>query len=141
MQVIKDHKAYSTESKVRLIAGLVLALLTVYLLLPALVIPVFLAVDFLLRGFGFPKFSPLARLSEWLIKSLGLPLTPVYLPPKMFAAKIGLVFSAGIILLQLGGMNTIIVTCILGFFAFLESAFNICAGCYVYSWLQRLKWF
>jgi len=84
-------------------------------------------------------YSPFAFISEWFVKTCKLPIKPVYLPPKRFAARIGLLFSITIFILKLLAIDTIIVSAVLTFFAALESFFSICAGCYVYSFLMQYK--
>ena len=125
------------ESKVRLIALIVFALTLFYLFSNALIFPLFLVLDFLLRSFNLGKFSLLAILSDQIIKLLRLSLTPVYYPPKRFAARIGLVFSLLILLLHLLGWQPFLPAIVLAFFAFLESFFGFCAGCYVYNFFVR----
>ena len=91
MEVIKrkPSPAQTNESKVRLIAFFVLLLTGVYLLTPSVWVPVFLVIDFAFRSFNIGKLSPLALISDTLISTFKLPVKPVYLPPKRFAARIG----------------------------------------------------
>ena len=132
----------TNESKVRLTAFFVLVLVISYLLLKVFLIPVLLVIDFTLRSFNLGKYSPLAFFSELLVKTLKLPVIPVYLPPKRFAARIGLLFSAAILILHLLIPEAVLpVAVVLAFFAALESLFGFCAGCYVYNFLQRFKKF
>ena len=135
----KVAQATTNESKVRLIALFVFASTITYIFNNFIVIPILLMVDFALRSFDLGKFSPFAVMSDWLVKSLKLPIKSVYLPPKLFAARIGLMFSVTILSLQLAGISTIIVGSVLAFFAALESFLSICAGCYVYSFLQQFR--
>jgi len=126
-------------SKIRLIALFVLISTVVYILTKLIYISVFLVIDFALRAFDLGKYSPLAIVSESLVKTLKLPFKQVYLPPKRFAARIGLLFSITILILQLISINNIAVSITLAFCATLESFFGFCAGCYVFSYLQKFK--
>ena len=135
----KITQATTNESKIRLIALFVFASTITYILTSFIAIPVLLVIDFSLRSFDLGKFSPFAVISDWLVKTLNLPVKSVYLPPKRFAARIGLLFSITILSLQLLGLNSIIVSSVLAFFAALESFLSICAGCYVYSFLQQFR--
>lgn len=130
---------YTNESKVRLTALFVLLLVVFYLIFGKIIFPVFLVIDFALRSFNLPQYSPLALLSGWIVKTFKLPVKPVFFPPKRFAARIGLLFSAAIVVLYLLSINTFIVSVVLAFFAALESFVGFCAGCYVYDFLQRFK--
>ncbi|MFP5043044.1 DUF4395 domain-containing protein [Parasediminibacterium sp. JCM 36343] len=130
---------YGNKSKIRLTAFFVMLLAIAFLLLKTICIPAFLVIDFALRSFDLGKYSPLASLSGQIVTKLKLPQKPVYLPPKRFAARIGLVFVIAIFVLCLLGIDTLVITAVLVLFEALESLFGFCAGCYVYSFLQRLK--
>jgi hypothetical protein len=96
-----------------------------------------LALDFIIRAFLKPRYSPLATLGRGISSGLNLPKVMVDAAPKVFAARIGVVFSlAATVLLALGlVLPGVIVLGILAVFAFLESVFSFCAGCWVYSLL------
>ena len=134
-----EAKSTTNESKIRLIALFVFITTVTYILTKSIFLPALLVIDFALRSFDLGKYSLFAVVSEWLVKTFKLPIKPVYLPPKRFAARIGLLFSIAMFLLQLVSINTILVSGVLVFFAALESFFSICAGCYVYSYLIQLK--
>ena len=129
----------TNESKIRLIALFVFISTVLYILSKLIYIPLFLVIDFGLRAFDFGKYSPLAIVSEFLVKTLKLPFKQVYLPPKRFAARIGLLFSVTILLFQLFNIYNLPVSIILAFCAALESFIGFCAGCYVFSYLQQFK--
>lgn len=133
------NKAQTNESKIRLIALFTLIIAVIYLLTWNIILPILLVLDFGLRGFNFGHLSPLGFLADKLVNALHLPLKPIYLPPKRFAARIGFLFSVTIFVLHITGISTLIVTSVLAFFAFLESFLSICAGCYVYDFLIKLK--
>jgi len=52
-----------------------------------------LAVDFMIRAFIKPKYSPLATLARGTVSGLNLPRKMVDNAPKVFAARIGVIFS------------------------------------------------
>lgn len=132
-------RVQSNESKVRTIALFVMVLGLIYGWSRTIWIPFFLVVDFFLRAANLGRFSPLAIVSGVLVRSLQLPEKPVYMPPKRFAAFVGLAFSILIAILALTNVNPIVPLGILILFAALESLAGICAGCYVYDYLQKLK--
>ena len=129
--------AQANESKIRLVAFFVLVLTLIYLYSNIFAIPLFLMIDFLLRSFQFGRFSPIGWISELMVKFLKFPFKPVYYPPKRFAARIGLAFSFLIAVFHVIEWNTSLLAFVLMFFAFLESFFSFCAGCYVYGFLVR----
>lgn len=129
------------ENKVRLVAFWVLLLVTLSLWAAALPIFIFLAFDFFLRSFGYGKYSPLAALSDVIIRSLVIASKPIYFAPKRFAARIGFLLCLLVIVSLLFKSATLVLagSIIFATFAFLESVLGFCAGCYVYSFLMRLK--
>jgi hypothetical protein len=60
--------------------------------------------------------------------------------PKIFAARIGLVFSVIILLATLIGLITtaLVFATILGIFSFLEAAFGICVACKLYPYVYKV---
>jgi len=123
------------ENKARLTAFFVLVLTCVYLLTGFWLIMAFLLFDFAVRVFNLGKYSLLGFISDAVIKQLKIKNKPVDRAPKRFAAMVGLVFVAAILLtcvLHLG-IATTSLAIVMAVFAFLESFFAFCAGCYVYS--------
>ena len=124
------------ENVVRLVAALVLILALATIATAWVFIPIYLAVDFFLRAFTTVK-PPFAIIAKWLATQLKLEEKPIFAAPKKFAAGVGFVFSVTISALLLLHLDKTAmgVTYVLAFFALLESAFSICAGCYVYSYI------
>jgi Domain of unknown function (DUF4395) len=133
------HPATGNESKIRLTAFFVLVLIVLYVLTGIGLIPVFLLLDFTLRGFGLGAYSPLAWIAGRIATTLRLPAKPVYLPPKRFAARVGFLFCLAIVVAHYTHLSTLILSIILAGFAALESLANFCAGCYVYNAYARLR--
>jgi len=105
------------------------------------VLPIaFLFADFALRSGSFSRFSPLAYLSRNIVKYLSLKPLLINAGPKIFAARIGLVFNIAIIFSFLAGLNNLafILAGIFATFAFLESAFGICVACLIYPFVYKL---
>ncbi|MES2107756.1 MAG: DUF4395 domain-containing protein [Bacteroidota bacterium] len=128
------------ENKTRVVALFVLLIVIAYLLTGYLYLIAFLALDFLLRVSRFGKVSPLGVLADVVISFFNISNKPTDRAPKRFAAGTGLVFSLLIIVSALLHLDlvAIILTIVLAFFAFLESAAGFCAGCYVYALLGNL---
>jgi hypothetical protein len=130
----------SNESKIRLTAFFVLLLVIAYLLTGIAWIMIFLVVDFSFRATPeLARYSPLGAISGLLVRLFRLPVKPVYMPPKRFAARIGLLFWLGLIISYYSPLATLILGSIIALFAALESLAGICAGCYVYNWMIRLR--
>ena len=103
-------------------------------------IPAFLAIDFLMRSGRLSKFSLLGNSSKGIVKWLPMEKQMINAGPKIFAARVGLVFSAVIFLASVAEMPLIalLFTAILGLFSFMESVFGICVACKIYPFLYRL---
>lgn len=129
------------ENKIRVIAFMVAVLAILYLLVPSRIIVLFLLVDFILRIYNLTAYSPLALISDALVKWFKIPNKPVDRGPKRFAAGIGVVFLIAILLTLLFQQQLVskILAGVLIAFALLESLGGICAGCHVYNLLKQLK--
>ena len=127
------------ENKARMTAFFVLIFGIAFLVTGLSVIIAFLIIDFLLRANQMGKYSPLAVLSDIVIKQFKIGNKPTDRAPKRFAAGVGLVFTIAIFILALLHLDVaaIIATVVLLFFAFLESFIGFCAGCYVYNFLKK----
>lgn len=129
------------ENKVRLTAFFVMVLGIGFLATGLWIIIAFLVADFFLRVNNWGKYSLLALVSDAAIRRFRIKNKPTDRAPKRFAAGVGLVFAIGILVVTLLNLDitTIIITCVLLLFAFLESVIGFCAGCYVYSYLQKVS--
>ena len=104
------------------------------------VITVFLT-DLIIRVFISPRFSPTLIIGRLIVSRQ----TPEYVAAaqKKFAWKIGIAL-AGLMFMLLVIINSYSIitglTCLICLvFLFFESAFGICMGCIVYSWLYKDK--
>jgi hypothetical protein len=115
----------------------------VYIITGFWLIIAFLLVDFILRAFNLGKYSLLGFMSDAVIKQLSIKNKPVDRAPKRFAAGVGMVFTAGILLSSFTGLTylPIALSIVLVVFASLESFVSFCAGCYVYSFGRKLSLF
>ena len=130
----------SSESRIRLTAGAVLVLIVIYLLTSNPWVILLLLFDFSLRASSdLAYLSPLAATGGLITRALRLPVKPVYMPPKRFAARIGLLFILAIIILHHSQLATIALGSVIALFAALESLAGFCAGCWVYTAFMRLR--
>lgn len=104
-----------------------------------LFIPAFLAIDFLMRSGNLSKYSPVGFSSRNIVKLMSLEELLINAGPKIFAARIGLVFSVIILLASLIGLITtaLVFATALGIFSFLEAVFGICVACKIYPFVYR----
>lgn len=132
------------ERAVRTVAGMTVILLALYLIFGLIWIPLFLVIDFTMRSFISRKWAPLAVIARKIVCLMNPKnKKPINAGPKIFAAKIGVIFSMILFGLQLFGLESsigsILVILMFTTAAFLESVFALCLGCHLYTFLQKLK--
>ena len=129
------------NERVARINGIITVLLIVVFVLSRNIIPVdFLAADFFLRSFDFSEYSLIAVSSKGIVKYLRLYENLINAGPKIFAARIGFVFSSLIIIsiLLSSYIPAYSLAGILGIFSFLEGFFGICVACEIYPFVHRI---
>lgn len=130
----------SSENKIRLTAFLVLVLVLAYLITGNPWLFILLIVDFSLRATSeMALLSPLAAISGLITRILSMPVKPVYMPPKRFAARIGMLFCLGLLFAHNSQLGTLLLGATIALFAALESLAGFCAGCWVYNAFMRLR--
>ena len=101
---------------------------------------IFLA-DMLIRVFVNPKYSPILILGRFIVRNQ----IPEYVGAiqKKFAWVIGIILALTmfvlIVILNTFSSITGLICLICLIFLFFESAFGICLGCKVYSWMYKEK--
>ncbi len=99
-------------------------------------IPVFMVIDFYLRAYANPAYSPFARLAKAINSRLNLQAVMIDKAPKLFAARVGLLFSIVMLLTYpVSPVASSIVSLVLASFALLECVFNFCVGCITYTYV------
>lgn len=94
----------------------------------------FVAVDYFIRAFTKKKFSPVSRVAAELSRISGLPDNKIDKAPKIFAARVGFLFSlSSVVLYFFSHTAGAAVGLALMSFALLESVFDVCVGCIVYT--------
>lgn len=119
------------------VTGFIVAMLVLLFAITANpLIILFTAVDFYIRAFTSLTISPVAWLAKNLTKAFHLKGEMIDKAPKLFAGRVGLIFSASSSLLFLvSPVASITVALTLMAFALLESLFNFCVGCVVYTYI------
>jgi hypothetical protein len=134
-----DHVPIS-ENRVRITAFLVFLAALTFLFSGYWPVALLLALDFFLRSFGYGAYSPFFVFSGWLGKRIIISVKLVDRAPKVFAARLGFVFSDCLLIAAACGVKPMAygLVALLLIFSFLESVFGFCAGCVVYSVLKKL---
>ncbi|MBN8695104.1 MAG: DUF4395 domain-containing protein [Bacteroidetes bacterium] len=128
------------ENIVRAVAFLTVIIAAFVLITNNYLLSIFLIVDFTLRGLDFGKYSVLRFISKNIVETLNIKPKPIDSAPKLFAAKIGIVFALLIFIAQISNLYVLFVcaSLVLLACALLESVFGICLGCYFYAILNKL---
>ncbi len=125
------------ERGVRATALLTFVIALLFIIEPNIFAAAFLSFDFYARGFGMPQVSLLACSGHGLTRYFPFRSRIIDKAPKIFAARVGLVFSliASLLLMADLELAAQIVIGILALFSLLEWSISFCLGCYVYSWV------
>lgn len=120
-------------------AFLTVLVITAFLLTSNPILIILLLIDFMLRGLELSKYSPFAIISAPTVKILGLRTIMINAGPKLFAARIGILFSLCILVSVLSGINlaAYIFASVFGICAFLEAFFGYCIACRIYPFVYR----
>ena len=127
------------EHVARLNGFFTVGLLVVFLITGSVLPVVFLVVDFLARGLEYPKWSLLAQLSKRILSVLQVKPKLVNAGPKLFAARVGLLFSVLVAISSIAGWDVaaLVIALIFGICAFLEAAIGFCVACKIYPFLYK----
>lgn len=128
------------EHTARIVAGFVSLSVIYYLLSANVLIIAFLLVDFILRSISLPAYSPLAILSKIILKATKAKPNLINAGPKIFAARIGVVFNAGILLFSALNISevAIVLASIFALCAILEATIGFCVACKIYPFFYKL---
>jgi hypothetical protein len=129
------------ENKARVIAFFVLVLTLLFLLTGYLPLVGFLLYDLLVRAFYLGKYSLLSIGADAIVRLFNIKYKPTDRAPKRFAAATGLAFTVLILIAAVFSWAAVSSSLgsVLAFFAFLEAFFGFCAGCHVYTLLQKFR--
>ena len=128
------------ENVARSNAGITVLFLITFLVTGSILPIIILLVDFLLRGLELSKYSLIARISKFLVSVLKFEKHFVNSGPKLFAARIGILFSIAIaisVLLAAIGLSFVLAF-VFSVCAFLEFACNYCVACKIYPFVYKL---
>lgn len=125
------------ENRVRVTALGVIIMMGAFFATGNALFPAILLVDFYIRAFTRLPYSPLSWLAHKFVLAMGTKAIPINKAPKIFAARVGLLFTIIITIASLLGFSLLayIVGSTLVLFAFLECGLNFCTGCWVYTFL------
>ncbi len=119
------------------VTGLMMALMIALYALTGLVIfPLLLTIDYGIRAFTALRYSPFSWLAAQIVQGTGIQPVLIDKAPKIFASRVGFLFIlAATLLFFVAPTASLLVALTLMGFAILESVFNFCVGCVVYTYL------
>lgn len=128
------------EQVARLNAGFTFGLILIFLFTQNILPLFFLAVDFLLRTSGQERFSVVAIASTGIVRYFALQKIIINAGPKIFAARIGFIFSFLAVILWLleWKIASLVFIALLGIFSFLEATTGICVACVIYPIVYKI---
>lgn len=124
-----------SENTPRIIALFAVILLVIYVYTNWIIIPAFLLFDFFVRGFLESEKSILLKIAKVINSKFLKKGKMIDKAPKLFAARLGILFSLMILVADVIGLSGLSVglSIVLILFASLEGVMNFCVGCWVYS--------
>lgn len=124
------------KNVVRINGFIVAATVLIFALTGSVYIIAALMLDFLIRAFTTLKYSPTSRLAYQLSKTFNLKPIPIDKAPKLFASRVGFLFTLSATLVYfISPVSSLVIALILMSFALLESLFDFCVGCVVYTYI------
>jgi hypothetical protein len=123
------------ENNVRVTGLLMASMIALFAITRNIIFIPIILIDFSIRAFTRLKFSPFSWLASQIVQRMHLPEVKIDKAPKIFAARVGVLFSAAILMLfYVNRKISYVVACVLMGFALLEALFNVCVGCLVYTY-------
>lgn len=135
--VISDFQI--NEKVARINALLVIISVLFFIYTPVKWMLFILGVDFFIRGFIGPRFSPFSMLSKFITDILKMSPLLINAGPKVFASQLGFFICVSILLFSM--LDLKMAGNIFGFSlilcASLEAFLGYCVGCKIFSLLNR----
>lgn len=124
------------KSVVRITGFIVASFVVLYALTSNITFIAFMLIDFIIRAFTPLKFSPFSYSANQITRLLKLAPKSIDKAPKLFASRVGFIFAlTTIILFFVNPTASLVVAFVLMVFALLESLFDFCVGCVVYTFI------
>jgi hypothetical protein len=121
---------------VRITGLMMAAMIALYAITGQIIFVIVIAVDYLIRAFTPMRYSPFSWTACQIARLLKLDPKPIDKAPKIFAARVGFLFAlATVVLYFVFPVASLVVGLALMSFALLESVFDFCVGCVVYTYI------
>ena len=121
---------------VRLTGLMMATMISLYLLTDNVVFILAIVIDYFIRAFTTLPYSPFSWTATQIASQFKWPTKLIDKAPKIFAARVGWLFAAATAVLYfIFPPASLIVGATLMTFALLESIFDLCVGCIVYTYI------
>jgi hypothetical protein len=121
---------------VRLTGLMMAAMIVLYLLTGNITFIIAIVIDYFIRAFTSLRASPFSWLASQIAAWFGGAPHRIDKAPKIFAARVGWLFAlATAVLYFIHPTASLMVGATLMGFALLESVFDFCVGCVVYTYI------
>ncbi len=121
---------------VRLTGLMMASMIALYLLTGNILFIIAIVIDYAVRAFTTLPYSPFSWAAAQLVQYFNWPPKQIDKAPKIFAARVGWMFAtATAVLYFINPLASLIVGATLMIFALLESVFDFCVGCIVYTYI------
>lgn len=121
---------------VRLTGFMMATMIALYILTGNPVFIYAIVIDYFFRAFTSLQYSPFSWLATKIVAQMPWQTKLIDKAPKIFAARVGWSFAAtSAVLAFINPTASLIVGATLMAFALLESVFDLCVGCIVYTYL------
>jgi hypothetical protein len=129
-------KERANKNVIRLTGFLVALTVVLYAVTKQPLLMAFLVIDFIIRAFSLLRFSPLSLIACGINILFRLKPKMIDKAPKLFAARVGVLFTVASLGLSFISIQaSVIVALVLMVFALMESLFDFCVGCVVYTYV------
>jgi len=120
---------------VRLTGFMVATMITFYLLTGNIAFIIAILLDYTIRAFTNLPYSPLSWITMQIVRQMNWQPQMIDKAPKIFAARVGWLFAltTAVLYFIYPPASYLVGTALMGF-ALLESVFNVCVGCIVYTY-------
>lgn len=124
------------KNVVRTIGFLVALTVVLYALTGSIALLAVLLADFYIRAFTSMPYSPYSWLANRIVGIIAPKPISINKAPKLFASRVGFIFTlASVIFYFISPITSLIIALVLMSFALLESLFDFCVGCVVYTYI------
>lgn len=121
---------------VRMTGFMMASMIALYVVTGSIYFIAIIAMDYFIRAFTPLRYSPFSGVAQQVARRIHVRRAQLDKAPKIFAARVGFLFALSTLILHfIYPVASVPVGLTLMAFALLESVFDICMGCLVYTYI------